>query len=164
MAFMTALSKNVYFDILNDIVDKYNNTYLRTIKIKHINVKPDSYAEYSVESNEKDSQFKVGDHVRISKYKNIFAKGYAPNWSEEVLWSTKLKTQFHVISDLNGEEIVGTFYEKELQKTNQEEFRIEKAIKRKKKKWSTSNGKAMIILLTVGLIKNTLYKMSQYFP
>ena len=64
---MAAVSKNVYCNVLNDIVDKYNNTCHRTIKMKPIDVKPDSYAEYSVESNEKDSKFKVGDHVRISK-------------------------------------------------------------------------------------------------
>ena len=77
--------------------------------------------------------FKVGDHVRISKYKNIFAKGYAPNWSE-VFVINKIKNTVlwtYAISDLNGEEITRSFYEKELQKTNQEEFRIEKVIKRK---------------------------------
>ena len=76
---MTIVSKNVYFDVLDDIVDKYNNTYQKTIKMKPINVKSDSVAEYNGESNEKDPKFKVGDHVRISKYKNVFAKGYAPN-------------------------------------------------------------------------------------
>ena len=78
---MTAISKNVYFDVLGDIVDKYNNTYHRTIKIKPVDVKDDSFAEYNEESNEKDPKFKVGDHFRISKYKNAFAKGYTPNWS-----------------------------------------------------------------------------------
>ena len=81
---MTAISKNMYFDVLNDIVDKYNNTYHKTIKMKPIDVKSDSFAEYNEESNEKDPKLKVNDHVRISKYKNIFAKGYAPNWSEEI--------------------------------------------------------------------------------
>ena len=66
--------------MLDDIVNKYNNTVHRTIKMKPIDVKDDSYA-----FNKKDSKFKVGDHVRISKYKNIFAKGYAPNWLEKVL-------------------------------------------------------------------------------
>ena len=64
---MTAISKNVYFDVLDDIVDKYNNTYHRTIKMKPI-VKSDSFAEYNKKSNEKDPKFKVGDHVRISKF------------------------------------------------------------------------------------------------
>ena len=126
---MTAFSKNVYFNVLDDIVDKYSNTYTRTIKIKPIDVKNDSFAEYNEESNEKDRKFKVGDLVRISKYKNVFAKGYKPNWSEEIFIIKKIKNTVswtYVISDLNGEEIIGSFYEKELQKTNQKEFRIEK--------------------------------------
>ena len=76
---------------------------------------------------------KVGDHVRIPKYKNIFPKWYTPNWSEEVFVIKKVKNTVpwtYIINDLNGEEIIGTFYEKELQKTNQQEFRIEKVIKR----------------------------------
>ena len=85
---MTAVSKNVYFDVLDDIVDKYN-TYHRTIKRKPIDVKSDSFAEYNEESNEKDPKFKVGDHVRISKYKNIFSKGHAPNWSKEIFVKKK---------------------------------------------------------------------------
>ena len=72
----------------------------------------------------KDTKFKVGDHVRISKYKNIFAKGYKPNWSEEVFVIKKVPWTY-VINDLNGIEIIGTFYEKELQKTNEQELRIE---------------------------------------
>ena len=75
----TAISKNVYFSVLNDIVDKYNNTYHRTTKMKPIDVRSDSFAEYNEEFNEKYPVFKVGDHVRISRYKNIFAKGHAPN-------------------------------------------------------------------------------------
>ena len=78
---MTAISKNVYLNILNDIVDEYNNAYHRTIKMKPIDAKSDSFGENNEESNEKDSKFKVGDHVGISKYKNIFAKGYVPNWN-----------------------------------------------------------------------------------
>ena len=77
---MTAISKNVYFNVFNDIADKYH----RTIKMKPKVVKSDSFAEYIEESNEKDLKCKVGDRVRISKYKNIFAKGYTPNWSEEI--------------------------------------------------------------------------------
>ena len=81
---MTAISKDVYFDVLNDIVDEYNDTFHKTIKMKPIDVKNDSFAEYNEESNEKDPKFKVGDHVKISKYKNIFSKGCATNWSEEI--------------------------------------------------------------------------------
>ena len=88
---MTAISKKFYFDVLNDIVDKYNNTCHRTIKMKPIDVKSDSFAEYNEESNEKDPNFKVSDHVRISKYKNIFAKGYTPNWSEGIFIVKKIK-------------------------------------------------------------------------
>ena len=82
---MTAISKNVYFDVLDDIVDEYNNTYHKTIKMKPLEmVGDDSFAEYNEESNEKDPIFKVGDHVRIPKSKNVFSKGYIPNWSEEI--------------------------------------------------------------------------------
>ena len=91
---MTAISKNIYFDNLNDIVDKYKNTYHRTTKIKPIDPGADSFAEYNEESNEKDPKFKVGYHVRISKYKNIFAKGYTPNWSEEIFVIKKNKRHF----------------------------------------------------------------------
>ena len=93
------------------------------IKMKPIDVKDNTYINTSKEINNKDPKFKVGDHVRISKYKNIFAKGYIPNWSEEVFIIKKIKNAIpwtYVINDLNGEEIIGTFYEKELQKTNQE--------------------------------------------
>ena len=126
---MTAISKNVYFDVLDDIVNKYNNTVHRTIKMKPIDVTNDSYAEYNENSNKKDPKFKVGDHVRILKYKNIFAKGYTPNWSEEVFVVSKFKNIVpwaYVVSDLNCEEITGSFYEKELQKPIQKEFRIKK--------------------------------------
>ena len=91
----------------------------------------DSYAEYNKYFNKKGPKFKVGDHVRISKYKKIFAKGYVPNWSEEVFIVNKIKNTVpwtYTISDLNGEQIIGSFYEKELQKTNQKEFRIEKVL------------------------------------
>ena len=84
---MTAISKNVYFDVLDDIVNKFH----RTIKMKPTDVTGDSYAEYNEDSNKKDPKFKVGDHVRISKYKNIFAKGYASNWLEEVFVVGKIQ-------------------------------------------------------------------------
>ena len=79
---MTAISINVYFDVLDDIVDKYNNTYHKTIKMKPVDVGDDSFDEYNEKSNEKNPKFKVGDHVIISKFKSVFAKGYTPNWSE----------------------------------------------------------------------------------
>ena len=119
---MTAISKNVYFDMLDDILHKYNNTVHRSFKIKPIDVTSDSYAEYNKDSNEKDPKFNNGDHVRVSKYKNIFAKEYTQNWSEEVFVFSKIKDTVpwtYVISDLNGKPITGSFYEKELQKNSQ---------------------------------------------
>ena len=84
--------------------------------------------------NEKDPKFKVGDHVKISKYKNIFTKGYSQNWSEDVFVVSKVKDTVpwtYAISDLNGEPIAGSFYEKKLEKTWQEKFRTRKVLKRK---------------------------------
>ena len=77
--YMTSISKNVYIDKLDDIVDEYNNTYHTTIKMKPADVKDNTYINADKETNNKDPKFKVGDRVRISKYKNIFAKGYMPN-------------------------------------------------------------------------------------
>ena len=107
--------------------------------MKSIDVKDNTYVDSmelhsKKEVNDKDPKFKVGYRVRISKYKNIFAKGYTPNWSEEVFVVSKIKNTApwtYVINDLNGEKIIGIFYEKELQKTNQKEFRMEKVLKRK---------------------------------
>ena len=131
---MTSISKNVYIDKLDDIVNEYNNTYHRTIKMKPVDVKDNTYIDFKKEVNDKDPKFKVGDHVRISKCKNIFAKGYTPNWSEEVFVIKNVNNAvpwIYIINDLDRKEIIGTFYEKELRKTNQQEARIEKVIKRK---------------------------------
>ena len=106
---MTTISKNVYFDVLDDIVNTYNNTVHKTIKMKPTEVTEDSYVEYNEYLNKKDSKYKVGDHVRISKYKNIFAKGSAANWSEEIFVIKKVKNTVpwtYVINDLNSEEII----------------------------------------------------------
>ena len=92
--YMTAVSKNVYTDKLDDIVSEYNNKYHRTIKMKPADVKDNTYIDSNKEVNEKDLKYKVDDHARISKYKNIFAKGYTPNWSEEAFVIKK-------VSDLN---------------------------------------------------------------
>ena len=103
--------------------------------MKPIEVKDNTYIDSIKEVNDKDPKFKVGDHVRISKYKNIFAEGYTPNLSEVIFVIKEVKnivSQTYVINDLNGEEIIGTIYEKELQKTNQHRFRTEKAIKKRK--------------------------------
>ena len=93
--YMTSISKNVYIDKLDDIVNEYNNTYHRTIKMKPVDVKDDTYIDSNKDVNDKDPKFKVGDHVGISKYKNIFAKGYIPNWSEEDFAIKKVKNKFH---------------------------------------------------------------------
>ena len=151
---MTSILKNVYIDKLDDIVHKYNNKKHTTIKMKPMDVKDNTYIDFHKEVNDNDPKFKVGDHVRISKYKNIFAKGYTPNWSEEIFVIKKIKNKVpwaYVIDDLNGKEITGTFYE-ELQKIDQQEFRIEKVIKKKVMNYM-SNGKDTIIHLIAGLIK-----------
>ena len=122
--YMTSISKNVYINKLDDIVNEYNNTYHRTIKIKPVDVKNNRYIDSTElhsnkEVNDNDPKFKVGDHVRILKNKNIFAKENAPNWSEEVFELKKLKNTVpwtYFINDLNGDEIIGTFYEKKTAK------------------------------------------------
>ena len=78
--YMTSISKNVYIDKLDNIVKKYNNTYHKSIKIKAVDVKNNTYINFKTEVNDKNPKFKVGNHVRISKYKDNFAKGYIPNW------------------------------------------------------------------------------------
>ena len=91
---MTSISKNIYYDVLDDIVNECHNIYHRTIRIKPIDIANDSFAEYNEESNEKDPKFKIGDHVRIEKHKNVFTKGYTPNWSEEIFIVKKIKKYF----------------------------------------------------------------------
>ena len=102
---MTSISKNVHIDKLDDRVSKYNNTYYRTIKMKPVDVKPSIFIDFNNENNKEGSKVKVGDHARISEYKNIFAKGYVPNWSEDIFVIAKVKSTFpwiYVISDLKG--------------------------------------------------------------
>ena len=110
--YMISISKNGYIDKLDVIVNKYNNTYHSTTKMKPVDVKSSTYIDFNKEINDENSEFKIGDIVRISKYKNIFSKGYTSNWSEEVFVIKKVKNTVswtHVINDLNREEIVGTF-------------------------------------------------------
>ena len=117
---VTATGKNVYYDVLDDVVNKYNNTKHSTIKIKPIDVGENNKRVYIDEHNEKDSRFKVGDRVRISRYKNIFAKGYTPNWSKEIFIVDKINDTVpytYNLKDLNDEEIIGSFFDKELQKS-----------------------------------------------
>ena len=112
---MTVVSKNVYIDKLNDIVNECNNTYHRIIKMKPVDVKYDVCIDSSKDITDKDPKFKIGDHVRISKHKKVFAKGYTPDWSEEVFAIKEVKNTVpwtYVIKDFSGKEIIGTFYEK----------------------------------------------------
>ena len=113
---MTSILKNVYIAKLENIVNRYNNTYHKTIKMKSVDVTPSVYIDFNKENNSEGPRFK------------LLSRGF--------LWLKKSKTlgHGHFISDLNGEEIIGTIYGKELQKTNQKEFRVEKVIKRKSHK------------------------------
>ena len=99
--YMTSISKNVNIDKLDDIVNKNDNTY-STIEIKPFNVKSNTYITSSKKINDKDPKFRIGDIFRISKYKNIFVKGYVPNWSEELFVIKRIKNTVpwtYVISD-----------------------------------------------------------------
>ena len=117
---MMATGKNIYYDVLDDIVNEYNNTKHNTIKMKPKDVGNNNKRVYIDEHNEKRSRFKIGDRVRISKFKNIFAKGYTPNWSKEIFVINKINDTIpytYTIKDLNDEEIIGSFYDRELQKS-----------------------------------------------
>ena len=116
---MTATGKNVYYDVLDDIVNEYNNTKHNTIKMKPKDVKNDNKRVYIDEHNKKDNRFNVGDRVRISKFKNIFAKEYTPNWSREIFIINKINDTVpytYNLKDLNDEEIIGSFYDTEHKK------------------------------------------------
>ena len=111
--YMTSISKNVYINKTDDIAKEYNNKYYTSIKMKPVDATDNTYTDFK-----KDPKFKVGDYVAIYKYKNIFAKGYMPNWSEEIFVISQIKNTVpwtYVINDINGEEIISTFYEKELE-------------------------------------------------
>ena len=123
---MTWISKNMYIDKLDDIVNKYNNTYRSTINMKFVDVNSSTYIDFDKENNKEYPKFKIGDDVRIWNYKNFFANAHVSNWSEDVFVIKNVKNtvpRTYVISDLNGGEIVATFYEKDLQKTNQKELK-----------------------------------------
>ena len=124
----------MYIDKLDGIVNEYNISYHSAIKMNPIDVNLSKYIVLGIESNKKVPKFEVGDHVRISKYKNIFAKVFTPNCSKEVFVIKKVKNTApwtYAIEDLNRNKIIETFYQKELQKPNQEEFMIAKVIKKK---------------------------------
>ena len=117
---MTATGKNVYYDVLDDVVNEDNNTKHNTIKMKPKDVKNDNKRVNVDEHNKKGARYNVGDRVRISKLKNIFAKGYTPNWSKEIFIVNKINDTLpytYNLKDLNGEEIIGSSYDRELQKT-----------------------------------------------
>ena len=117
---MTATGKNVYYDVLDDAVNECNKTKHNTIKMKPKNVKNGNKRVYIDEHNEKSARYNVGDRVRISKFKNIFAKGYTPNWSREIFITNKINDTVpytYNLKDLNDEETIGSFYDRELQKT-----------------------------------------------
>ena len=126
---MTSISENVYIDKLDDTVNKCSYKYYGTIKMKLVNVKSNTCINSSKETNDKVPEFNVGNIFRISKYKNIFAKGYFPKWSEKGFAFKRIKNTVpwtYVINGVSGEEIFGTFYEKELQKPNLKKFRVKK--------------------------------------
>ena len=127
----------MHIDKLDDLVNKYNNRYRSTIKMKPGDVKSNIYIDSSKENNKKDPKFKIRDIVRIPKFKNIFAKGYNPNWSEKGFMIKKVKNNVlwtYVINEITREEIVVTFYQKELQKANQKELKNNKFRKNDKEK------------------------------
>ena len=131
--YMASVSKNVYFDKLDHIVNKYNNTYHSAIKMKSVDVNLNTYIDSSKEVRDKNPKYKIGINVKISKHEIVFAKGYTPSWSKQVFLVKKVNTVPWTcgVSDLPGKEIFGMFYEIGFQNTNQKMFRVKKVIKRK---------------------------------
>ena len=116
---MTSIDKNVYYNVLDDVDNEYNNTKHNTIKLKPKDIKNDNNRVYIDEHNKESARYNVGDRVRISKFKNIFAKGYTPNWSREIFIVNKINDTVRYtynLKDLNDEEIIGSSYDRELQK------------------------------------------------
>ena len=134
------------------ILDEYNNTHHRTINMKPVNVKDNTFIDCKKEVNDKDPKFKVCDHVRISKYKNIFAKRYTPNWFEKVFLIKKVKNTIswtYVINDFNGEE---HFMKKNCKKLIKKNLGLKRRLKEKEINYIL-NGKIIIVYLMVGLKK-----------
>ena len=111
---MTATDSNFYFPYFNKFIDQYNNAYCHSINNKPVNADYSALTE-KIQTNPKAPKFKVNDGVRITKYKNIFSKGYTENWSREVLFiALKTNPWIYRIKDVSGEKIIGSSYEKEL--------------------------------------------------
>ena len=127
--YMTSISKNVYIEKLDDIVNKYNNTYHSAIKMKPIDVKSNTYINSSKDINDKDPKFKICDIVRISKYKNIFAKVYVPNWRGEVFVIKKVKNTVRghmLLVTLKVEKLLGRFMKKNFKKKIKKSLELKK--------------------------------------
>ena len=126
---MISISKNVCIDKSDDLVNKYNNTYHSTIKLRPGDVKSNTYIDSSKEINDEDPRFKIGDIVRISKYENIFAKVYTPNWSEEFFVIKKVRNTVpwtYVVSDINREKVAGTLYAQNCKKQIKNSLELKK--------------------------------------
>ena len=139
----TAENTRNWINMLDKLMTDYNNKYHSTIKMTPVeaskneneeDVTNNNLGKYKINKNKKPI-FKAGDKVRISRTKGIFEQGYLPNWSEEIYTVVEVKNTnpyTYIINDMNGELIAGSFYTEELQKTEQEVFRIEKIIRKKK--------------------------------
>ena len=139
--YFTASSTRKYVDVIGEMVDNYNTTRHSSIKMTPVAAsekKNERIVWFNLYGNEPAPKltfkFKVGNKVRITKKKGIFDKGFTPRWTEEIFTVSQVQytdPPTYKITDNNGEEIQGTFYEQELQKTNQEMYRIEKVVRRK---------------------------------
>jgi len=142
--YFTANNTNKYIDVLGDFVDKYNNTRHSSIKMTLVEASKKTNAITVYRNLYPDltrrpmrAKYKIGDKVRIQKKKGLFEKGFTPNWTEEVFTVSKVQRTDPItyeVTDYNDEDVQGTFYEQELQKTSQEIFRIEKVVKKGKTK------------------------------
>ena len=124
---MNSVSKHVYIDKLDDIVNEYNNAYHSTIKVKPVDVKSNTYINFSKQINDEDSKFKIGDIVRISKYKNVFVKGYVPSWSEEIFVITKVLSRGHMLLViLKAKKLLNIFMKKNCNKQTKKSLELKK--------------------------------------
>ena len=165
--YITSVLKNVYTNNeLDDIVNKCNNRYHIAIKMKSFDIETCTYVDFDIEKDDADPKFKVDDHIRISKYKNIFAKDCIPNCSEEVTVIKKLKNTVpmkYLVTYLHEKKVVETFYEKELQKTNQTVFRVKNEIKKTGDKLDFK-WKDNTICSIAGMIQMMLLYKISYYP